>query len=241
MEKKEIHKILPIVALIIILGLVTIIVIDLYPLIRDVINNSHDESAVIDYIHAYGAKGVPILIIMQFLFALIPFLPVAPMQMLSGLCYGIWIGTLICIIGIVLSNTLLFFLTRKYGEYINAFLHHKSNKTHIKSHSTLNEKIKNPTRMVFILYLIPVIPSAILPCIFAKTSISYHKFLLNMTMASIPVTLLYAWFGERLSKGDYKMAIILACVIIVLVIFFVIFKKKILTPNKPLDNEPQAN
>ena len=228
MKKIAYNKIVPIIALIIAIILVAVIVIDLAPLIREVLRDTHDESKVIDYIHSYGAKGVPILLSLQFLMTLIPFLPSAPIQILAGLCYGVFLGSLICVIGIILSNSLLFYLVRQFGSTFSKIFHHQDNAEHVKKHEKLSVKMKDPNLMAIVLYLIPVIPSAILPIIFARTKITYPRLLLGMSIGSIPVTLLYTWFGERLSKGDYVFAIILACVIIVLLITFFFLKKRLL-------------
>ena len=226
MNKKNLNTIVPIVALILALALLSVIIIDLMPLVREILHNSHNESNVIDYIHAYGAKAVPILIGLQFLFTLIPFLPSAPVQILAGLCYGILYGPLICIVGIIASNSLLFYFARQSGNLLESSLHRKSQ----EKHNPLQEKLKNikkPEIMVFLLYVNPIIPSSILPFLFAKSKISYPKYLLSMTAASIPITFLYSWLGERVSKGDYKVAIILACVIAVIIGLLFIFRKKI--------------
>ena len=228
MNKLNYNKIVPIVALAISILLVAVIVIDLAPLIREVLRDTHDESKVIDYIHSYGIKGIPILLSLQFLMTLIPFLPSAPIQILTGLCYGVWLGSLICVVGIILSNSLLFYFVRQFGGIFSKILRHPENEKHVIKHEKLSVKMKNPNMMVFVLYLIPVIPSAILPIVFSKTKITYPRFLLGMALGSIPVTLLYTWFGERLSKGDYVFAIILACIIVVLLITFFFLKKKIL-------------
>ena len=231
MKKLDYNKIIPIIALIISVLLVALIVIDLAPLISEVFRDTHDESKVINYIHAYGAKGVPVLVSLQFLVTLIPFIPSAPVQILSGLCYGIWLGSLICVVGIILSNSLLFYMVRQFGDKFNHVFHHPDNEEHTKKHGKISTKMKNPNTMAIILYLIPVIPSAILPIIFAKTKITYPRFLLGMSIGSVPVTILYNWFGERVSKGDYTFAIILACVIIVLLVSFFFIKKKLLKTN----------
>lgn len=231
MRKLEYNKIIPIIALVISVILVAIIFVDLAPLISELFRDSHDESKMIDYIHAYGIKGAPILLSIQFLMTLIPFLPSAPVQILAGLCYGVWFGSLICVIGIILSNCLMFYLLREFEGTFSKIFHHSSNKVHDETHESLSDRIKNPDKMALILYLIPVIPSAILPIVFAKTKISFPKFFVGMSIGSIPVTMLYTWFGEKLSKGDYTFAIVLACVIVVLLITFFFLKKKLLKTN----------
>ena len=231
MKKIAFGKIIPIIALVISIILVVIILADFFPLIREIIHDSKNESKIIDYIHAYGSKAVPVLIALQFLFSLMPFLPNAPIQILAGLCYGIWLGSLICVIGFVLSNSLLFYLVRESGNFIEEVFH----KQHKDKHSGLRDRInrmENPFKAVLIMYLNPMIPSSILTYFFSKTKITYPRFLLSMTAACIPLTVIYSWLGERISKGDYKAAIILAAAIIVLIGLILLFRKIGLKSNK---------
>lgn len=211
------------------LGLIAVMVIDLIPLLKQVLSDTHDETKMIDYINAYGAKGVPILAGLQALQVMLTVIPAAAIQVLAGLCYGIWYGAVICIIGGIVGNMIVFIVLRQVRSAFSALFKERSakiKKERFLSVNTLN-RLKHPEYISFFFYLIPGIPNGILPYIFAQTHISIGKYLLSVSAASIPSVLLCTWLGERISKGDYRTAVILAAVFIVILIIVLIFRKKI--------------
>lgn len=218
-------KIVPILALIVATLLLGKLFIDLVPLLQQVVQHAGDETIMVDFIHALGVRGVPILVGLQFLQVFIPFFPTAPVPILAGLCYGVWLGTLICLIGFVLGHSLLFYGIRKLGHTLGPFLEKKNSKLlNIKP----SQKMKDPKKMVFILYFIPVIPNGMLPLVFARTNISFKKYLYSMTLASLPQILIYTLMGARISTGDYKTAVIIAGSVLVIMIPLFLFKDKII-------------
>jgi uncharacterized membrane protein YdjX (TVP38/TMEM64 family) len=245
--KSKRQTIFSVVILVLMLGLIAIMVIDLIPLLKQVLTDSHDEKKMIDYINAYGAKGVPVLAGLQALQVMLTVIPAAAIQVLSGLCYGVWYGAVICIVGGILGNMIVFIVLRQVKNTFSALFRERGEqgggaykaskagkagqpkvpKQHrFLSVATLN-KMKHPEYVSFFFYLIPGIPNGILPYIFARTHISIGRYLLSVSAASIPSVLLMTWLGERISKGDYKTAIILAAVFIIILIIVLIFRRKI--------------
>jgi len=230
------NKITTILALTISLVLISILVVDLMPLLKQVIQSTNNESKMIEYIKSYGAKGVPIIIGLQFLQVLIPFFPASPVQILAGLCYGVWIGTLLCLIGFLSGHLLIFYAARKLGNTILPYLKNKSSskKTHFLSKFS-SKSLEHPENMVFILYLIPFFPNGMLPFVFSQTTISYKKYIVYMAAATVPSTFICALLGSKLASGDYQTALVVACIFIVFLLIMLIFKNKIMnaeTPNR---------
>ena len=86
------------------------------------------------YISAYGAEGVPVLIglsALQVIFLAV--LPAAGIQILAGLCYGVWLGALISLTGLVLGNAVVFLAVRHFGRVLAPFLRHSSQKSQKKN------------------------------------------------------------------------------------------------------------
>lgn len=217
-------------ALILVLLLLGYMLRDLIPLLRQIIMDSKDETKMIDYIHEYGSKGVPILSGLQFLLVYIPFLPASPVQILAGLCYGIWIGSCICIVGFAAGHSLMFYAARQLGNTFAPFFDRPGMKKKEKNSfvSRLTDKMNYSARTAFLLYLIPAIPNGMLPLIFAKSKIRFTHYFFAMTFGTIPSIILCAGLGERISEGDYKSIIGITLVLIILIVLFLLFRKKIL-------------
>jgi uncharacterized membrane protein YdjX (TVP38/TMEM64 family) len=233
--KKNRQTIFSFIILVIMLGLIAIMVIDLIPILKQVLSDTHDETKMRDYVDAYGAKGVPILVGLQALQVMLTVIPAAAIQVLSGLCYGIWLGSLICIAGGIVGNMIVFIVLRQVRNTLTSLFKERgrqkdkqggSGKHHFLSVSTL-DRMKHPEYISFFFYLIPGIPNGILPYIFAQTHISIGRYLLSVAAANIPSVLLCTWLGERISSGDYKTAIILAAVFAFILVFVLIFRRKI--------------
>jgi uncharacterized membrane protein YdjX (TVP38/TMEM64 family) len=49
------------------------------------------------------------------------FLPEEPVQVLGGLTFGFNIGFLLCILGVIAGNTLIFLMYKLFGEKMSAY------------------------------------------------------------------------------------------------------------------------
>jgi uncharacterized membrane protein YdjX (TVP38/TMEM64 family) len=210
---------------IIIIILIFIMVKDLLPLFKEVLENIHDEKNVIGYIEAYGIKGVPILIALAF-FQVISFIvPALPIQVLSGLCYGIWFGSLIYIIGAAIGNISIFLIIKKIKSILPFFKDAtKKNKMQLIN----TKKITKPAIVVFALYLIPIIPNGIVPYVCSGLKIKLLNFSIAMILGLIPATLISAGLGHSISSSNHVLTMIIVAVLAIIILLIVIFKKKII-------------
>ena len=233
------HVIIQILVAVVIVALAVIMIIDLLPLVENVIQDAGDESSMVSYIDSYGAKGIPILMGMQALQAIVVFIPSAAIRILTGLCYGAYWGTLINLGGLILGNIIVFVAVRQMkGLFVPLFhkIEHSSasrssgkKRKHKKFISKEQlEKIKRPELVAFFFFLIPGIPNGIVPYVFAETKISLKKYIAVVALGSIPSTFLYTYLGDSVSNGNYTSAIIIACVVVVILLTVIIFRKKLM-------------
>jgi len=193
-------------------------IIDLIPLFREVFINVADESRTINYIEAYGIRGIPILMLLSFLQVVIFFIPAAPIQILSGLCYKVLIGTIIFIIGATIGNLVVFLIAKKLGD-----------KYRLPKIKYLDpNKITKPELVVLILYLIPIIPNGLLPFVFAKTKITTVRYISLVALALIPSTLIASGLGHSISQGNYFTAIIIGIIMLLILGIALLFKNKLI-------------
>jgi uncharacterized membrane protein YdjX (TVP38/TMEM64 family) len=237
--KTKRQTIFSIIVLALMLALIVVMVVEMIPLLKEVLQNTSDESKVLGYIQAYGAKGVPVLAALQALQVMMTFLPAAIIQILAGLSYGVWGGALICIVGTILGNLIVFTVLRQLKSAFSSFFKErgergemdeqadKPKKNRFLSIAKLNQ-MKHPEYIAFFLFLIPGLPNGILPYIFAQTKITTARYLVSVAAACVPTTLLCTWLGERISKGDYQTAIVLVVILIAILAVVLIFRKRIM-------------
>jgi len=210
-----------------VLVLIVIMIIQLFPLIREVFKDSSDESKMVKYIDSYGMKGVPVLIGLQALQVIVAVIPSAAIQVLTGICYGAYWGTLVNVAGSILGNILVFTAMRQLSTLLSPFFKHKNKHKKFLSKERLS-KMKRPELIAFFFFLIPGIPNGIVPYVFAETDISLPRYLIAVIGGVVPSTFICTFMGDRVSKGSYTSAIIIFAVILVVFIIVMIFKNKIM-------------
>ena len=216
------------VAMLIMLVLLAIMICLLFPVLRDVLQNVNDEAVMVEFIYSHGFRGVPILLGMLILQVVIPFIPSPAIQLLTGLCYGVWLGMLINIIGIVMGNTLVFLTIRQSRSLLASFFKKKRTARGFLNIENLS-RLKNPEHIVFFCFLIPGFPNGIAPYIFAQTKIPFHKYIIATILGSIPSTFLSTFLGDRISQGNHVTAIIIGSILVLVLIFVLIFKKRLMS------------
>jgi len=219
--KEKSSKFWSILALIIMCGLLLIIVFDLLPLFEQVIAERGDETNAIDYISSYGAKGVPLLAGLSFLQVIFAVIPAAPIQVLSGLCYGMACGSAICLVGSLAGNAFVFLLARQ-AHAVWPSLATKQSKFSKKMTG-----LANPELTAFSLYLVPILPNGLLPYIFARTSITFPRFLMASGAAILPSILICSLLGDLLAAGKYIAAASVGCAYLAALAYVMLNKDKI--------------
>ena len=220
------HSILTAIVMALSFILLLVMIIQLFPLVRDVIENAEDETSIAEYVDSIGLRGVPALIGLSALQVIIPFVPASAVGVLVGLSYGVYWGPLIFLGGVALGNLFVMVYVRQLQSLIPA--KQKQNSTHGKWISKEKlDKIKRPEIVVFFLTVIPFVGS-VGPYLFAKTKVSLGKYLIAVLAAYLPSTAVYMLLGDSISRGDYETAIITVLITGVILLPVVLFRKKIL-------------
>jgi len=202
-------------------------IVQLFPLLRSVLENIEDESGIVDTVNALGWRGYPALVGLTALQVIIPLVPAAVIGVLAGLTYGFFWGTLVVLVGIALGNLLVVFAIRQIDVFFVGRKKRKAKSTSILSRENL-EKIKRPEIAAFFLFMIPFISGAG-PYLFAETNVKMWKYIVAVVAGSIPTTIIYVLLGERISQGSYITAIVTASVFVVMVILILVLRKRIIS------------
>jgi len=224
MEKR---KILDTVLLTVLLLAFVAMVVQLFPLLEEVLENRGNESSIVSTVNELGWRGPPALIGLAALQVILPLVPAVAIGVLTGLSYGVYWGSLIFLGGIALGNIFVVFSVRRIDAFINARKKQKAKHGGILSKENL-ERIKHPERVAFFLCMIPFISGAG-PYLLAETSVKLWKYIIAVVLASIPTTVIYVFLGERISEGKYTTAIITGSFLVVAIVLILIFRKKILS------------
>ena len=87
---------------------------------KDLTNNEIQE-----HLSGFGIRGQITLSILAMLQVVIAVLPAEPIQVIAGLTFGFWIGLLVCTVGVILGNTIIFVLYKIYGDKLRDYFDKK--------------------------------------------------------------------------------------------------------------------
>lgn len=157
------------------------------------------------YVTSLGVGGVSLLLGLQVLQIIVAILPGEGIELLAGIVYGTWGGLLICMIGILIGSSVIFFTVGNLGKgYVEKIFSSKK----IKRLSFL-QNTKKIQVIIFVLFLIPGTPKDILTYMAPLTKIKASKFLMISSMARIPSVLSSTYAGKTIINGEWwKTAVI---------------------------------
>ena len=220
-KRNKITKIIIQAALIlIVLGLVFVAVESILPGVIDTIANgtSDDVKAYLDQFH--DVKGYAVAFFLQFIQIITIFLPSIPIQVAVGVVFGVWKGFLVCFLGYVAANAVIFILIRKLGSGLERLLP-SSNRAKEKHKAKQNAILSSnhPAFMVFLATTFPILPNGLIPYIAAKTKVSFVSYMAAISIGCVPTILTLCAVGKKLIRGDFLQA---ALYTLPLLLFFLI-------------------
>ncbi len=162
-----------------------------------------------------GLKGVIITLGLQVLQIIVAIIPGQPMEVIAGMLYGTWGGMLLCLVGILIGSTVVFYLTRKIGMNFIQIFFDKEQINKIKR-KKIFKNTKKLELFMFIMFVIPLVPKDIFIYLAGISPISPKKFMLITTVARIPGLFITVFAGNNLSEGNFIIATVLVTVFLVL-------------------------
>ena len=215
MEKKKKLKIFKRMLFIIAVIILTVITVYLFPVVK---NLSTKEGQIIfkNKVSDSGTYGLLLLFLIQIAQMFLFILPGEPIEILAGMCYGWFLGTVFIMISSAIIATLIFWLVRKIGRQ---FVYDFSDEEKIKKIES-SKIFQNPKKIelvLFILFLVPGTPKDLLTYLAGLLPIRMRRFVIISTIARIPSIVTSTIAGANIADGNWKKGIILYGLIVVIV------------------------
>lgn len=203
-------------------ALVIVVVVAAWPTIMGLFEPGGVERAIAS-IQNGGIGGVFILLGMQLLQIIVAFIPGEVVQVAAGMIYGAVGGSLIILLGCVISSAIIYQLVHRLGApFVQAMVSEK----HMRRFQGFENSGKlNVT--VFILFLIPAFPKDVLTYIVPLSHMKMSTFLVLSTAGRIPGVVVSTYAASGLISGDFVSSVIIFAVLAVLLIAAVLLRKKI--------------
>lgn len=211
-----------------VLGIVLIIGLSLFVYFYfkedfELLKTKEGIEAFINKIKNTGLISGLILIIIQTLQVIVAFIPGEFVEIASGVLFGPFVGTILCLVGLNLGTIIIFYLVKLFGKgFVKDNVSEKEYK-YLKF-------LEDPNRalvILFFIFLIPGIPKDILIYLVPLTKVKLSRFMIVSSIARIPSILPSTIIGMSILEQNYVLAIVIFVVFLVIAIIGIIFNKHI--------------
>ncbi len=218
-KRKKVIRIVSLCILVAVMIFVTIICI---PIVK-MLSTEEGRAGLERLVDSNFLLGVCVYMFLQVLQVLVALIPGGVIQILGGVLFGNFWGTVLCSLGILAGSAIVFFMVRRFGmPVVEAFIDRKG----IKKFEFLNDT-KKLEITVFILFLIPGMPKDVLTYLAPLTKIKPSSFLALSMLGRFPAILLSIVFGANLSEGNILAAVVIFAVVAVVGIIGILYNGKI--------------
>ena len=236
MKNKKI-SIIKTIFTIIVISLCIALIIYLFPIMKN-ISTTEGRIAFKNMIENAGIKGVLILFGLEFAQIFLFILPGEPLEILAGMCYGEFWGTIFVLISVCITTMIIFYLVKKYGKN---FLYNFFSKEKIEEieNGKLFKNPKNIEYLLIILFMIPGTPKDLLTYVGGLLPIKPSKFIAIATLARFPSIISSTLAGANIVKGKWITMIIVYVVPLLIAMLIIGIMKRIekrKESNLKLDN-----
>lgn len=171
-----------------------------------------------------GNLGMLILMGLQVLQMIIPFIPSDAVQIAGGYIYGTPLSFVLLFSATIIGSAAIFYLSRYIGHpLVNIFVSSKK----MDKFKFLMESKKTEI-VLFILFLLPGVPKDTLVYLAGLTSIKPVRFLVIFTVAKIPGILITASIGSNIHEKNYNYIYMVIGITAILILLGFAFRKRIL-------------
>lgn len=217
MKKKSIIKIF----LIIVAIILSILLIKFMPKLL-LITVSLEEFK--SYILSMEHFGMIILILFQILQTVVAPIPGEVIQIAGGYLYGIPLGTIYNLIGLIIGASIAFYFTRLIG---GEFVENLIRKKRLKWITNIMESRKFET-MLFIIFIVPGLPKDFMIYVAGLTTLKPIRFFTILVLSRLPSIIISASVGANIDAGNYILTIIISIIAVSGFLIGVIYKDKII-------------
>lgn len=189
-----------------------------------ILDNSffQSEESVREYIDGFGAWAPLIFVLIQILQVIIAPVPGNITTIAGGSLFGFIKGFMLGHAGIYIGGAAAFWIARELGQKVVVRLVGKS------AFEKYNSVFKGRSVwIIFLAYLIPVIPDDILCFLTGLSSMSFGIFSITFFFGRMPGTILSALMGAGAVDFSLKQFFLIGSVILTVMVIFSIYRKDI--------------
>ena len=222
-KKIKQSDLIKLVGLVVFIVLITAIVVAIWPTLSIVFEPGGVET-LIELITSQGPLGVLILLGMQLLQIIVAFIPGEVVQIAAGMMYGPLWGSVVILVGCVLSSMVVYELVHKLGA---PFVRSMVGEKQLLKFRQFELSGKFGVT-VFILFLIPGFPKDVLTYIVPLSDMNLRTFLLLSTIGRTPGVIISTYAAAGLADGNIVTSVIIFVVVALIAIIVLLLRNRII-------------
>lgn len=222
-KKIKQSDLIKLVGLVVFIVLITAIVVAIWPTLSIVFEPGGVET-LIELITSQGPLGVLILLGMQLLQIIVAFIPGEVVQIAAGMMYGPLWGSVVILVGCVLSSMVVYELVHKLGA---PFVRSMVGEKQLLKFRQFELSGKFGVT-VFILFLIPGFPKDVLTYIVPLSDMNLRTFLLLSTIGRTPGVIISTYAAAGLADGNMVTSVIIFVVAALIAIIVLLLRNRII-------------
>ena len=222
-KKIKQSDLIKLVGLVVFIVLITAIVVATWPTLSIVFEPGGVET-LIELITSQGPLGVLILLGMQLLQIIVAFIPGEVVQIAAGMMYGPLWGSVVILVGCVLSSMVVYELVHKLGA---PFVRSMVGEKQLLKFRQFELSGKFGVT-VFILFLIPGFPKDVLTYIVPLSDMNLRTFLLLSTIGRTPGVIISTYAAAGLADGNIVTSVIIFVVAALIAIIVLLLRNRII-------------
>lgn len=160
------------------------------------------------FIQSLGGWGALVLVLLQTLQIAVAFLPGEPVELASGILYGGFWGSVLCLTGVLIGSALVYYAVAKLGRGVIDAFHDGKSMQRFKRIKAFQEE-RSAEAVTFFLFLIPGIPKDFLTFVAPLTPMKPLRFLVISTLARAPGMFITTYAGQSILAGSFATAALL--------------------------------
>lgn len=188
-------------------------------ILKTVFSKDLSNEEIQEHLSGFGIRGQITLAVLAMLQVIIAVLPAEPVQVIAGLTFGFWIGLLVCTIGVILGNTIIFLLYKIFGDKMRRYFDKKLNIDLEGIGSSVTVSL-----VIFILYFLPAIPYGMICFLAATLKMKYPRYIIITTLGAVPSVCIGVGLGHVALASSWVVSVIIFAVLVIILALVMIKK-----------------
>lgn len=173
-------------------------------------------------VESLGVFGILLLILVQVLQIIVAFIPGEVIEFVSGAMYGATGGLVIDLVGILIGETIIYYVVKVLGESV---VEKVAGNEKIKKLKFLKNEKKRDL-ILFLLFFIPGTPKDAICYVAPLFKIPYKPLIVISIIARIPSVLSSTYAGAAFGEGDIYKTILMYAIIAVISIAGILINQR---------------